>query len=146
VTRQVVFEQVAVTLSHCLHQGQGQARPQKLFACWPPQEVVANLKHVLPGWGGLYRGINSSRRVGVRVGAEFGVLGGGCGRGSRSHPAASRCANKEPLAPQRLDRGRLPEWSSMRALGDSDASIHEAPSWLRVRLELPVSSAASGVS
>jgi group II intron reverse transcriptase/maturase len=37
-------------------------RTQKRFACWPLEEVVANLNPVLRGWGNYFRVGNSSRK------------------------------------------------------------------------------------
>ncbi len=37
-------------------------RTHKRFACWPLEEVVANLNPVLRGWGNYFRVGNSSRK------------------------------------------------------------------------------------
>jgi hypothetical protein len=40
-------------------------RTHKRFACWPLEEVVANLNPVLRGWGNYFRVGNSSRKFGA---------------------------------------------------------------------------------
>lgn len=52
-------------------------RTEKRFACWPLEEVVANLNPVLRGWGNYFRVGNSSRKfsnVDAYVGLRMALL------------------------------------------------------------------------